>query len=196
MGNIYQSVSSISYLSSTPYSTLTSQPQSSCVTSSPSWRMSYKTTCSTFPLEVIVVSLNYFPYTQALGKRKNLVCILTVYNWNVPAKQLSYQITPHTFRHNPFLIFVLIKCLKNNLFFSLASITTFQQISGMPLATAVDGNLCIKFTFRDLKSKPTLSSVQCITQFLHRFLLPVLLPGKQRWAEGKVYYVYLSFGSM
>lgn len=34
----------------------------------------------------------------------------------------------------------------------------FQQVLGMQLAAMLDGNLCVGFTFRDLKGTPTLSS--------------------------------------
>lgn len=93
------------------------------------------------------------------------------------AKQQSDQITPQPFRHNQFLIFILIKCLKNSLFFSLAFIPMFQQIAGMPLATALDGNLCILplEIFRDVKNKPTLSFVRFITWFLHHYFFFVVV---------------------
>lgn len=53
----------------------------------------------------------------------------------------------------------------------------FQQIAGMPLATALDGNLCILplEIFRDVKNKPTLSFVRFITWFLHHYFFFVVV---------------------
>lgn len=112
------------------------------------------------------------------------------------AKQLSCQPPLQPFRHNPFFIFVPINCFiqtftKILLFPSLTLLPMFQQISGTQLAAVLGGNPCIGFTFRDLKGKPTLSSVQCIILFQHCILSPVLSSGshRQRQAEGGVFWV-------